>query len=202
MKRPALTAIVLALAGCKSEEQASYIQFNATDDQVKVEVGVADLLDPAQTDLHSTTGEVVVGNAMVDPGGGPAGTSTSVVVVVDDAYEALIDRTSVRIDSGDRGVDEYDLTQDSADRGYWKITLVSVADEGERRTDIFTFRLWQLNDTGTTSAASSDSGSSSDTASSDTATSSAGLVDGRLGLSRSAISVGPLRAGESGWHAP
>ncbi len=139
---------VLALVACKQDDEVRYVQFNAPDDQVTVEVGVDEELDPVGTDLHSSTGEVVVGSAQVSPGGGPVGTEHEVLVIVDDDWQDVVDRASVRVDSGDRGVDEYDLEQDSADEGYYKLSLVSVGDEGEVRSDVFTFRLWEASDTG------------------------------------------------------
>lgn len=133
---------LVLLLGCKKEAGPSYTQFNGTDDSLTIEVGVEDLLDPVQIELTSSTGEVVVGTTTVDPGGGPAGTEHAIVVIIDDLYEHIVDRVSVRLDSGDRGEDEFELQQDSADEGVWKLTLVSVADEGELRQDTLTVRCW------------------------------------------------------------
>jgi hypothetical protein len=85
---------------------------------------------------------VVIGSATVSPGGGPIGTTHDLVVVIDDAYEDKVDRVSVRIDAGDRGEDEYDLDRDSADEGYYKLSMVSVGEEGEVREDRFTIKVW------------------------------------------------------------
>lgn len=109
-------------------------------------MGVDDLLDAVTIDLHSTTGEVVIGSATVSPGGGPVGTTHDVVVVIADDYEEKVDRVSVRVDSGDRGEDEYDLERDSADEGYYKLSMVSVGDEGEVRDDTFTIKVWDEDD--------------------------------------------------------
>ncbi|MCB9759153.1 MAG: hypothetical protein H6739_04890 [Alphaproteobacteria bacterium] len=137
-----LTAALLLVLACDGDEEPLYEQFNATTDQIEVEVGGADLLDPRSVELHSNTGTVVVGSASVDPGGGPAGTIVTLLVEVDDAYEHLVDRVTVRTDSGERGEDEYDLTADSADEGIYKIQLEAIAEDGEQRTDVFVIRLW------------------------------------------------------------
>jgi hypothetical protein len=134
--------VVVAAVGCNKKEEVTYTQFNADDEALEVEVG-ADEEAPARTiQLHSSTGEVTVGTAEVDPGGGPIGTEHELVVIVEDAYENVVDRVSVRTDSPDRGEDEYDLEADSADEGFYKTTLVSVGEPGEVRTDTLTIRLW------------------------------------------------------------
>jgi hypothetical protein len=127
---------------CGDEDTVSYVRFNGDDDVVTISVGVEDLLDDVTIDLHSTTGEVVIGSATVSPGGGPVGTTHDVVVVIADDYEEKVDRVSVRVDSGDRGEDEYDLERDSADEGYYKLSMVSVGDDGEVREDTFTIKVW------------------------------------------------------------
>lgn len=133
---------MLSLLSCGDEDTVSYVRFNGDDDIVTISVGVADLLDDITIDLHSTTGEVVIGSAVVSPGGGPIGTTHDVVVVISDDYEDKVDRVSVRVDSGDRGEDEYDLERDSADEGYYKLSMVSVGDDGEVRDDTFTIKVW------------------------------------------------------------
>lgn len=138
------------LFACTGDQEAAYEQFNAPDDALSIEVGVAELLDPVTIDLWSNTGEVVVGAATVDPGGGPGGTIHNIVVEVFDDYEDVVDRASVRTDSGDRGEDEYDLTRDYADEGIYKLEIQSVADDGEVRTDTLTIRLWDETSSGDT----------------------------------------------------
>src|SRR4030095_1122403 len=96
--------------------------------------------------LYSSTALVTVGSAKVDPGGGPIGTEHDIVVIVEDAYENVVDRVSVRTDAAERGEDEYDLDPDSADEGFYKLTLVSVGEPDEIRTDTFTIRLWDEDD--------------------------------------------------------
>lgn len=137
-----LLLVVSGLVACNKDDEVEYTQFNADDDEVTIEVGVDEELDPVETALNSSTGEVEIGWAEVRPGGGPIGTEHEIVVIVDDDYEDIVDKVTVRTDSGDRGEDEYDLDQDSADEGYYKVTLVTVGEEGEMRDDTLTFRLW------------------------------------------------------------
>jgi hypothetical protein len=134
--------VVLAATACNKDEGVKYDQYNAPDDTLTIEVGTADLLDAIEIPLMSSTGQVEVGLARVDPGGGPIGTNHDFVVEVYDAYEDVVDRASVRLQSPGRGVDEYDLEQDSADEGVYLWTLESVGSEGETRADSVTFRLW------------------------------------------------------------
>jgi hypothetical protein len=142
----ATTGLVLILAlvssGCSSSDEPVWEPFNASTDTCVVEVGAAELLAPVSVMLHSSSGEVEVGVASVDPGGGPVGTEHRVFVTVDDAWEQTVDRASVRTTSPNRGEDEYDLDVDSADQGLYVLTLVSVGDPGEVREDSLTFHLW------------------------------------------------------------
>lgn len=142
--RAALPALLVLLFACNNkDEEVVYDQWNATDDSVDVAVGAA-VGDALTVDLHSSTGAVVVGSATVDPGSGPVGTEHTITVIVADDYANVVDRASVRTASPDRGEDEYDLEADSADEGIYVLTLVSVGDEGEQRTDTLTFRLWDI----------------------------------------------------------
>jgi hypothetical protein len=146
MQWPGLLVVVAAGIACKKDDEATYTQFNAEDETIEVDVGAAKK-EPARTIvLHSSTGEVTVGSAEVDPGGGPIGTEHVIVVIVEDAYENVVDRVSVRTSSAERGEDEYDLDPDSADEGFYKMTLVSVGEPDEVRTDTFTIRLWDEDD--------------------------------------------------------
>jgi len=135
-------SLMAALGACAGDQEAEWRQWNASDDQLTVAVGIDAVTDPVEVPLRSSTGEVEVGFARVDPGGGPVGTPHDVVVIVDDEYADVVDRASVRTDSGERGEDEYDLERDSAEEGVYKLTIVSDGSEGESREDIFTFRLW------------------------------------------------------------
>ncbi len=127
---------------CQEETEPNWIQFNGEADEVTIEVGAAELLDDVSCELTSSVTGLVVGSASVSPGGGPIGTEHTILVVVEDEWEHDVGRVSVRTDSGDRGTDEYDLDPDPADEGYYGLTILSVGDEGEQRTDTLTFRLW------------------------------------------------------------
>lgn len=149
----------LTLLGCTGGEDVTWTQFNGPDDSLVIDVGVPDVEPATSVDLTSSTGEVLVGIATVDPGGGPLGTEHAVVVEIYDDYEDIVDRVSVRLSSETRGDDEFDLDQDSADEGVWKTTLVSVGTEGEVRQDTLTVRCWDRDgDDDGTDSSSSDTG--------------------------------------------
>ena len=134
--------LVLGLVACDTSDETTYEQYNADGDSVTVSVGVVELLPAVTTVLHSSTGEVEVGSASIDPGGGPIGSTHTVLVSLIADFVADVDRVSVRTDSGDRGEDEYDLEPDSTGTGIYKRELVTVGGEGETRDDVLTFRLW------------------------------------------------------------
>ncbi len=131
------------LGGCIETDETVWLAFNSGDSAVEVTVGSMELLPPAETILTSTTGEVQVGYATVDPGGGPIGTVHIVRIEVAAEFAAEVDRASVRTDSGPRGEDEFDLLRDSAGAGIWVGEIESVGEEGEVREDSLTFLLWQ-----------------------------------------------------------
>jgi hypothetical protein len=134
--------LVLSLVACDEESETSWTQYNADGDQVEIEVGVPELQPEVSTILHSSTGQVEIGVASVDPGGGPVGSLHTVLVTVYADYSADVGRVSVRTDSGDREVDEFDLDVDSTGTGIFKAELRSVGAESETRTDTLTFRVW------------------------------------------------------------
>ncbi len=138
----AVAAAAVLLGACADDEDPVWKQFNASGDEVVVQVGVEAVLDPVSTLLHSSSGMVEVGSARVEPGGGPLGTEHLFVVVVADAYEHEVGRTTVRVSSPGRGSDEYEMDSDSADEGTWTVTLVTRGEEDEVRDDTVTFRLW------------------------------------------------------------
>lgn len=133
-----------AAVGCNKDEGVQYDQYNADNDRLSIQVGIEELLDPIETPLMSSTGQVEVGLARVDPGGGPIGTNHEIVIEVYDAYQDVVDRASVRTASPGRGEDEYDLEQDSADEGVYLITLESEGAVDEEREDTLTFNLWTI----------------------------------------------------------
>jgi hypothetical protein len=155
---------VLLMAACNKDEVV-WVPFNAEQGQtlvVRVSDECVDPDDPdavepgpAMLELESSLSLTDVGVASIDPGCGPVGTNHQVVAIVDDAFEVLVGRVTVDVQTdavadldGDSDVDtrgegEYELAQDSADPGAWSITLQSLGAEGEEREDRFTFRLWQ-----------------------------------------------------------
>ena len=142
-------ALVAFLLACDEDATTEWQQYNADNDAITVVVGTAELLPMVSTTLDSSTGEVPVGTASVDPGGGPIGTVHVVKVEVLDEYADDIDRVSVRTSSAERDEDEYDLDADSTGEGIYKVEIISVGETGESRDDTFTFRLWsEVEDTG------------------------------------------------------
>ncbi len=134
--------LVLSFVACDEATTTSWEQYNADGDSVTVAVGAVDLLAGVNASLHSSTGEVEVGTASVDPGGGPIGTAHTVLVTLGADYAPAVDRVSVRTNSPDLGEDEYDLDADSTGTGIFKLELVTNGAEGEEREDTLTFRLW------------------------------------------------------------
>ncbi len=139
-------SFVLAAVACNKDEGIQYDQYNATNDTLTIQVGTEDVLEPVEIPLMSSTGQVEVGLARVDPGGGPIGTNHDFVVEVYDEFQDVVDRASVRLRTPGRGEDEYDLEQDSADEGVYLITLESEGAPGEEREDTLTFRLWTVSE--------------------------------------------------------
>jgi hypothetical protein len=123
------------------------VRFNSEDDEIRVEVTASlDVGDAVTGDLLSTTGAVVVGEVTVEPGSGPVGTLHVVTIDIDDEYEDIVVRTSLSIDAGVRGLDDFDLTRDSADSGLWRLELESSGVDDETRTDVFTVELFEVDD--------------------------------------------------------
>ena len=143
MYRLALVALTIPL-GCNKDSVDEWVRFNA-EDTVSIELTAEpDLGLPVEGELRSTTGTTVLGTVWVDPGSGPVGTDHDIAVTVDEEHEAVVDRVTVLADAGDRGVDEYELRQDSADHGLWMVTLTSMGESGEVRTDAFEIALWEV----------------------------------------------------------
>ena len=140
----AVLPLFLLLGACTEEQETAFVQFNSSGEALTIYVGDESRLDEeASIDLTSSTGLVVLGTASISPAGGPVGTVHDLAVVIDDEYEETVTRVTVRTDSGERGKDEYELEGDSADEGYWKISLVSAGEADEVREDSFTIRLWE-----------------------------------------------------------
>jgi hypothetical protein len=150
--------VAVLLMACGEGNDTTWVQFNADEDQY-LEVEVLPVGDPAGApitlDLVSNIGRTVVGTAEIDPGSGPVGTDHVVAVDVFDDFELEVQRVTVFISAepvsdldGD-GVDdarsetEYELLHDSADLGAWARSFESHGEPDERRTDAFTFFLWE-----------------------------------------------------------
>ena len=141
-----LFGICLLGLGCGEETEQEYSQFNATTDTLTIVIAPDADDSPAEIELRSSTGQVIVGTAVLTPGGGPVGTEHQLVVEVADTWQGQVEEVVVSIDSGDRGVEEFTLKRDSADPGYHQIDIISVGDDDEVREDILTVQLF-ANDT-------------------------------------------------------
>lgn len=144
MSRPSAGFAVLvgSLACACDADKVEWRRFNNPADSVSIEVGPGDPTGPVVVELTSNTGAVVIGTATVDPGRAPVGTDHTLVLEVADDWEERIGRASVTA-TGDRGVEEYELRQDSADLGFFDLTLTSLGEEGESRTDTWAIALWE-----------------------------------------------------------
>jgi len=74
------------------------------------------------------------------------GTEHLVVVSLEEDYAEDVRRVDLTVDSGDRGVSDFEFEQDSADRGKWVLSLTSYGVEGEERTDELTVTLFSVED--------------------------------------------------------
>jgi hypothetical protein len=138
----ALSALTIFL-GCKDNSVDEWVRFNA-EDRVYVEVTAElELGLPIAGELLSTTETTVLGAIYVDPGSGPVGTDHEISVSIDEKHKEMVDRVTVVADAGERGQDEYELRQDSVDHGFWMVTLTSIGESGEVRTDAFEIALWE-----------------------------------------------------------
>ncbi len=136
-----LFGICLLAFGCGEEEDETLSLFNASDDTFEINVGTEEVGTEKTIDLHSSTGQVIVGTATINPDAGPIGTEHELVIIVDDTWEAQVEKVRLTVDSGDRGIESFTMIRDSADPGYHTVSILSVGEEGETRTDIFTIEL-------------------------------------------------------------
>ena len=120
------------------EEDSNYIQFNSPDDAFIVEVGTAELGEEQLIELHSSTGQVIVGSATLSPGSGPVGTEHQLVVIVI-ILGKLVEQVRLEVDSGERGLEDRYFKSRFCRPGYHTIDIVSVGEENETRTDTFQF---------------------------------------------------------------
>ena len=144
MNRSLVVLSGMLLGACTEGDEVLYDRFNASGEEFSVEVGSETLGDLATLELKSSTGAVVVGSASVDPDAGPAGTLHLIEVQVEDDFVHQVDKVSVEIDAGERGVQTYDLLGDSADESLYRIEIESVADDAETRIDVFEIQLWDV----------------------------------------------------------
>ena len=134
----------IALGACTEGDEVVYDRFNALGEGFDVGVGAETVGELAAIELKSSTGAVLVGAASVDPDAGPSGTLHLVEVQIAEAFVHQVDKVSLEIDAGDRGVQTYDLMGDSADESLYRIEIESVADDAETRTDVFEIQLWDV----------------------------------------------------------
>lgn len=151
-----LASVGLSLVGCNKDELV-WVPFNAEGQTLVVDVLPvgSSIGAPVEIELLSSLGRTVIGVGAVDPGSGPVGTSHLVTVDVLDAFEALVGRATVVVDSeavsdldGDGDTDsrengEYEMRRDSADPGAFAITMQSLGADDETREDRFTLHLWE-----------------------------------------------------------
>ncbi len=137
-----LFGICLFGIGCGEESETDLDLFNATTDTFEVSIATDADTTPQEIELHSSTGQVIIGTAVLTPGGGPVGTEHQLVVEVADTWQGQVEEVIVTVDSGDRGTEEFTLKRDSADPGYHQIDIISVGEDAEIRTDVFTVQLF------------------------------------------------------------
>ena len=143
---------------CDESEEENYNLFNAASDSFEVSVGIAEETEAQVIELHSSTGQVIVGSATLTPGGGPIGTEHQLIVEVENTWETEVSRAVLIINSGARGEKEYILNRDSADAGYHQVDIQSVGEVDETRTDIFTIQLYVEEDTTNNTSENNDTG--------------------------------------------
>ena len=89
-------------------------------------------------------GAIVIGEASINPDAGPSGSIHDLEVQILDEYVHRVDRVSVEIDAGERGVQTYDLNADSADEALYRLEIQSFAEDSEIRTDVLEIQVWDL----------------------------------------------------------
>lgn len=154
--------MILLLAACEEDEKVYYEQFNCAEDYTFISVGADEAADHGQEDdtnecgelgmgrieLRSSTCESSVGYAIIDPCMAPIGAEHEIVVFIDTTQADKVDRVSVRLESDERGADEYTLNPDSADPGIYKTTLQSVGTENETREEFVQIKLFAVDPDG------------------------------------------------------
>lgn len=141
MMRALPVAWLAMLAACNGNGDIIWRQFNNEADTLTIEI-VGDVGPVVMSEITSNTGEVIIGTAIVDPGSGPVGTAHRLVLEIDDEWQERIGRATIT-STGERGEEEYDLRQDAADHGVFDLTLTSLGEPGEIRTDTWIMTLWE-----------------------------------------------------------
>lgn len=130
---------------CGDGVSSEWQRFNHPNDLIEVVVSPDfDGVEAARADLTSSTGETIVGQVRISPGGGPVGTEHRVVVQVGATWERRVGRVDLRIESGARGTRTLPMERDSASAGTWVTDLRSYGQTGESRVDTFVVRLFEL----------------------------------------------------------
>ncbi len=136
--------LALLTAACTTPQEEELVRFNSDDDALVLQVGDVGADEPeVRVPLMSTTGAAQVGEAWITPGASPVGTEHVFTVQLDRRYASRIEKVDVEVDSADRGVRTFDLTQDSAATEIWVAELTSYGVPGEERTDEFFIRVWE-----------------------------------------------------------
>ena len=135
---------LLGITACAEDTELTYDRFNATGEILVVDVGAEELGEMASIDLQSSTGAVSIGRASIDPDAGPSGTLHLIEVEIAEAYVHQVDKVSVEIDSGERGLQVVDLNADSAAESLYRIEIESFSEENELRTDEIEIQVWDL----------------------------------------------------------
>jgi hypothetical protein len=140
--------LTVAVSGCKKDDEIVWDRFNWDKDLLEVDITRDDLLgDPRESDLWSSVAKKSdnnepVGSAVVEPGSGPIGTHHDLYVYIGEDFEEAVGRASIEVDSGPRGLVEYELQRDPAYIGTWGITIESLGSVGESRIDTIKILLW------------------------------------------------------------
>ena len=135
---------LLGITACAEDSELVYDRFNASGETLEVDVGAEELGEMSSIELQSSTGAVTIGQATIDPDAGPSGTLHMLEVEILEDYVHQVDKVSVEIDSGDRGVQAIDLIADSAAESLYRIEIESFSEEGELRTDDIEIQVWDL----------------------------------------------------------
>ena len=132
------------LVACQKDE-GSWLPFNWDSDVLTLEVTSSGEPGEALTaDLHSTTNTTIVGDVRIEPGSGPVGTEHTVIVTAFPEYEERVDKVEIEVSSELRGELVLPMVQDSAELYRFVLSITSYGVEGEARSDLLTFRMYEF----------------------------------------------------------